>query len=140
MYTLDLRCVLTQPFASTSRAFTVVVCLWSPREKVQARFSLCIERSVNCIMANQLIFSIEQHVFIYDQYLLIQSASQVRRLLETRFQGVKIPSCSTVHNLHNKFQGMGSAEPMKQHKPHSVISVIKLTSIKENYSELWKIS
>ena len=30
-------------------------------------------------MGNQLIFSTEQHVFLYDQYLLTHSASQVRR-------------------------------------------------------------
>ena len=52
--------------------------------------NVCI--SVNCILANQLIFSTEQRVFIYDQYLLTQSASQVQRLFETRFLGVKIPS------------------------------------------------
>ena len=45
-------------------------------------------------MANQLTFSTEQRVFIYDQYLLTQSASQVQRLFETRFSGVKIPSHS----------------------------------------------
>ena len=38
---------------------------------------MCI--SVNCITANQLIFSTEQCGFIYDQYLLIHSATQVRR-------------------------------------------------------------
>ena len=31
---------------------------------------------------------------------------------------------------------MGSVEPKKQHKPHSKISVTKLTSIEENNSEL----
>ena len=79
----------------------VAVRLWSPSEKMLTQFTLydvCIR--ANCIMANQLIFSTEQHVFIYDQYLLTQSASQVRRLFETRFPGLKIPSCSTVHN-HN---------------------------------------
>ena len=40
------------------------------------------------------IFSTEQRVFIYDQYLLTQSASQVRRLFEIRFLCVKIPSHS----------------------------------------------
>ena len=58
---------------------------------------VCI--SVNCIMANQLIFSTEQRVFIYDQYLLTHSASQGRRLFET---------LSTVHNLYNIFQATGS--------------------------------
>ena len=53
-------------------------------------------------MANQLTFSTER-VFIYDQYLLTQFASQVRRRFETRLPGVKIPSRSTVHNLYNKF-------------------------------------
>ena len=56
METRDLRCALTQPYASTFRTFTVPVRLWSLSEKVLARFSLCIERcaynSVNCIMAN----------------------------------------------------------------------------------------
>ena len=46
-------------------------------------------------MKNQLMFSTEQRVFIYEQYLLTQSASQVRRLFETRFPGVKILSCSS---------------------------------------------
>ena len=41
-------------------------------------------------MANQLIFSTDQRVFICDQYLLTQSASQVLKLFETRFPGVKI--------------------------------------------------
>ena len=50
-------------------------------------------------MANQLIFSTEQHVFIYYQYLLTQSASQVRRLFETRFPGVKIELCSMTELL-----------------------------------------
>ena len=59
-------------------------------------------------MANQLIFYAEERVFIYDQYLLTQSASQVRRLFETRFPGVKIPSRSTVHNPSYKFQATGS--------------------------------
>ena len=49
---------------------------------------------------NQLIFSTEQCVFIYNQYLLTQSASQVRRLFETRFPGIKIPSRSS-HRLKN---------------------------------------
>ena len=55
METWDLRCTLTEPYASTSPAFTVEVKLWSPSKKVLARFSFCIERlcvSVNCIMAN----------------------------------------------------------------------------------------
>ena len=43
---------------------------------------------------NTHIFSIEQRVFISDQYLLTQSVSQVRRLFEIRLPGVKIPSCS----------------------------------------------
>ena len=91
-------------------------------------------------MANQLLFSTEQVVFIYDQYLLAQSASQVWRLFETRFPGVKIPSRSTVHNLYNKFRATGSVEPKKQHKPRSVISLTKLTTaIEENYSELREI-
>ena len=44
---------------------------------------VCI--SVNCIMANQLIFSTEQCLFIYDQYFLIQSVSQVWRLFDFTF-------------------------------------------------------
>ena len=68
MYTQDLKHALTQPYTSTSCAFTVIVGLWLPCEKVNALFSLCI--SVNCIMANQLMFSTEQGVFMYDQYLL----------------------------------------------------------------------
>ena len=36
-------------------------------------------------MANQLIFSTEQRAIIYDQYLLTQSASQVRRLSDFVF-------------------------------------------------------
>ena len=96
---------------------------------------VCI--SVNCIMANQLIFSTKQHVFIYDQYLLTQSASQVWRHFQTRFPVVKISSRSAVHNLYNKFQATRSVEPKKQHKPCSIISVTKLKSIEENYSELW---
>ena len=95
--------------------------------------------SVNSIMANQYFFT-EQGIFIYDQYLLTQSPSQVLRLFEIRLKGVKIPSRSTVHNLYNKFQIMGNVEPKKQHKPRSVISVTKLTaSIEKNYSELWEI-
>ena len=79
MDTRDLRCSLTQPYTSTFRAFTAAVRLWSPGEKVVACVlnDVCI--SVNCIMANQLMFSIEQHVFIYDQYSLAQSAIQIRR-------------------------------------------------------------
>ena len=86
--------------------------LRSPSEKVLVRFSLCIER-----------------VFIYDQYLLTQSASQVRWLFETRSPGVKIPSCSTVHNPYNKFQAMGSVESKKQHKPHSIFTEETLEDI-----------
>ena len=71
-------------------------------------------------MAKQLIFSTEECVFIYDQYLT-QSASQVRTLLETRFPGVKIPSRSTVHNLYKKFRATGRIEPKKQHKPCRVL-------------------
>ena len=71
-------------------------------------------------MAKQLIFSTEECVFIYDQYLT-QSASQVRTLLETRFPGVKIPSRWTVHYLFNKFQAKENVEPKKQHKPRSVL-------------------
>ena len=74
--------------------------------RIVRRFSLCFPGvlndvciSVNCIKANQLIYTTER-VFIYDQYLLIQSASQVWRLFETRFPGVKIPSCSS-HRLKN---------------------------------------
>ena len=89
-------------------------------------------------MTNQFMFCTEQCVFIYDQYLT-QSASQVRRLFETRFPGVKIPSRSAVYNLYNKFKKTGNAEPKKQHKARRVISVTKLTtSIEENYSELWE--
>ena len=42
--TRTLRCALTQQYASTFRAFTLVVSLWSYNEKVLARFPLCIER------------------------------------------------------------------------------------------------
>ena len=70
-------------------------------------------------MTNQLIFSTEQRAFIYAQYLLTQFASQVRRLFETRFPGIKIPSRSVVHNMYNKFIATGSVEPKKQHKPLS---------------------
>ena len=89
-------------------------------------------------MANQLIFSTEQHVFIYNQYLLTQSVRQVQRLFETRFPDVKIPSPSTVHNLYNKLQATGSVQSFL-HKPRSVIPVTKLTSIEKNYSEFWEI-
>ena len=44
---------------------------------------------------NQLIISTEKCLFIYDQYLLTQSTTQVQRLFETRFPGVKIPSHSS---------------------------------------------
>ena len=84
-------------------------------------------------MANQLIFSTEQRIFIYDQYLLIQSASQVRRPFETRFPGVKIPSRSPVHNLYNKFQAMGSVKLRKQHKPRRLKNAV----YKTNHA-LWK--
>ena len=80
-------------------------------------------------MAIQLIFSTEQCVFNYDQYLLIQSTSQVRRLFVTLFLGVKIPSFSTVHNLYNKFRATGSVEPKKQHKPCSVLTKETLEDI-----------
>ena len=71
--------------------------------------------------------------------MLTQPVSQVRRLFETRIPGVKIPSRSTVDNLYNKFQAMGSVEPKKQHKPRSVIPVTKLTtSIEENEREFIK--
>ena len=46
MYTRDLKHALTQPYVSTSRAFTMVFGLWSPREKVKAQFPLCTERRV----------------------------------------------------------------------------------------------
>ena len=55
--------------------------------------NVCI--SVNCIINNKLIFSTVQCVFIYEQYLLTQSVSQVQRLFETRFPGVKILSLSS---------------------------------------------
>ena len=41
--------------------------------------------SVNFIVATQLVFSTEQRVFIYDQYLLTQAASQ--------FQCAKLNMC-----------------------------------------------
>ena len=73
METRDLRCALTQPYASTSRAFTVAVRLWSPSEKMLVTacsvFLVLLNDvyiRVNCIMVNQLIFSTEQRVFIYD--------------------------------------------------------------------------
>ena len=57
-----------------------------------ARSSLCIEQRVykSKLFNDYSIFSTEQRVFIYDQYLLTQSASQVRRLFVTRFPGLKI--------------------------------------------------
>ena len=51
--------------------------------------------------------------------ILTQSASQVRRLFETRIQGVKIPSSSTVQNLYNKFQATGRVEPKKPRSVHT---------------------
>ena len=51
-------------------------------------------------MANQLIFSTEQRVIIYDQYFLTQSASQVQRLFETRFPGAKISSRPSVQHSY----------------------------------------
>ena len=80
-------------------------------------------------MANQFIFSTEQRVFIYDQYLLTQSASRAQRLLETRFPDIKFPSRSTVHNLYNKFQATGSVEPKKKHSPRSVLTEETLDDI-----------
>ena len=70
------------------------------------------------MIANQLIFYTEQRVFIYDQYLT-HSVSHVRRLFETRFPSVKVPSHSTVHNPYNKFQAMGSVKLKQQYKLRS---------------------
>ena len=67
MYTRDLKRALTQSYASTSRAFTEVIGVWPLREKVNARFSLCIERRVYkriLYEINQSISSAEQRVFI----------------------------------------------------------------------------
>ena len=68
MYTRDLY-VLTQPHASTSQC-------WSDYGRRMRKWKLdfpCVLNDVcvrvNCIMANELIFSTEC-VFIYDQYLL----------------------------------------------------------------------
>ena len=60
-------------------------------------FLFCLDVLPFCIwhVIYQLVFSTEQCVFIYDQYLLTQSASQVRRLFETRFPGVEISSRSS---------------------------------------------
>ena len=67
METLELRCALTQQYASTSCAFTEAVRLWSSSEKVLIQFSLysedmCID--VNCIIANQ-------HFLLNNMYLCI---------------------------------------------------------------------
>ena len=81
----SLKCVcIYKLYGSTSRAFTVTDCGRRVR-RCSLGFpcvlnDVCI--SVNCIMANQLIFSTEPRVFIYDQILSTQSASQVRRVFE----------------------------------------------------------
>ena len=72
METQNLRYALTQPYASTFRAFTMTDCGRRVR-RCSLGFpcvlnDMCI--SVNCIVANQLIFYTEQCVFIYDHYLL----------------------------------------------------------------------
>ena len=65
METRDLRCALTQPYGSTSRAFTVSVRLWSPSEKVLVRFSFLLND------------------------VLIQSASQKRRRREISMREIE---------------------------------------------------
>ena len=77
-------------------------------------------------------------MYIYDQYLLTQSASHIQRLFEKRFPGGKIPSHSTVHNLYNKFQATGSVEPKKQHKPHSVLTEETLDDIGHQLEHLFQ--
>ena len=119
----------------------IVVAEWEDARSVfLVYFDVRRPISVNCIMANQLIFYTEQRIFICDQYLLTQSASQVRRLFETRFPAIKMPSRSTVHNLYNKFQATGSVDRQKQHKPRSVLkkkhwttSVIDWNNLLQNH-------
>ena len=68
MYRRDLRYALTQPCASTSHAFTVVQSDYGHRVRRCKLSFPCVLNdvyvSVNCIMANELIFSPEQRIFI----------------------------------------------------------------------------
>ena len=80
-------------------------------------------------MANKQLFSTEQRIFIYESYVLTQSATKVRRRFEKRFPGVKIPSRATVHNLYNKFRATGSVEPKRQTRSRSVLTEEELDDI-----------
>ena len=60
--------------------------------------------------------------------MLTQSASQVRRLFETRFPGIKIALRSTVHKLYNKFQATESVEPKKHHKQRRLKNAVYNTN------------
>ena len=74
------------------------------------------------------MFSTER-VYIYDSYVLSQSASQVRRRFETRFPDVKIPSCTIIHNVYNKFQATEGVEPKKENRWHTVLTEETLDDI-----------
>ena len=102
-------------------------------------------------MANELIFSIEQGVFIYDQHLLTQSASHL--------QCAKLKMCSMtvllvgIYGLlvlptwpHTISISGVDWKCCVQDKPKHTLEELKRNirdeinkSIEENYSDLWKI-
>ena len=106
--------------------------------------------SVNCKMSNELIISTEQRVFIYDQYLLAQSASQ--------FQCAKLNVCSMTEllvgfygliilptwSLCDFFLWGGLKNAVYKTNPHTLEELNcnicgEIISIEEKYSELWEI-
>ena len=60
-------------------------------------------------------------VFIYDSYILIESACQIRRQFSERFFGVEVSSRQTFHQLVHTFQENGSVADKKYRKQQRIL-------------------
>ncbi|PSN36093.1 Sodium-driven chloride bicarbonate exchanger [Blattella germanica] len=77
----------------------------------------------------QYMFSVEQRVYMYDSYVITQSARQVQMRFAERFPGMKIPGRTTIHNLYHKIRVTGSVKARKSYRRRRVLNEETLDDI-----------
>ncbi|KAJ4448627.1 hypothetical protein ANN_00017 [Periplaneta americana] len=74
-------------------------------------------------------YSIDQRVFMYDNYVLTNSAREVRKRYRETFPGVKVPNRSTIHDLMKKSREIGGVTDKKRRRRRTVLTEENLDDI-----------
>jgi hypothetical protein len=76
-----------------------------------------------------VLYTLEQHVFLYVTHVKCRSARMCQRKFLCKFLDERVPSRQTIHNLVNKLKTIGPLVDKTQEHKHKMLTEVKLGDI-----------